>query len=87
MKIITISNNFKRKMRKLDSKLISIINEKTEIFKHDEFDPRLNNHKLAGDYINCRSINVTSDVRIIYRKTSPNFYIFTAIGTHSELYS
>ena len=50
-----------------------------------EFDFSLNNHKLSGKYAEYRSINITGDIRIAYKRVSDGFYLL-AIGTHSELY-
>ena len=50
-----------------------------------EFDESLNNHKLSGKYADYRSINVTGDIRIAYKRVPDGFYL-VAIGTHSELY-
>lgn len=87
MKIIISSTKFKRKVKKLSPKILLLIKEKVAIFRENEFDQILNNHKLSGLYINRRSINITSDIRVIYRKVSENMYLFLTIGTHSELYS
>lgn len=74
-------------MKKLDHKILSILKERVDIFRENEFDPILNNHKLHGEYANCKSINITSDVRLIYEKVAENIYHIIDIGTHSELYS
>jgi len=63
------------------------VGERLELLVGNEFDPLLNNHKLQGEDASYRSINVTGDVRIVYRKTSRDAYLLVAIGTHSELYS
>ena len=87
MKILRPSNKFKKGSKKLDKKTDETLTEKLHIFEENEFDQRLNNHKLHGEYVDCRSINITSDVRIIYKKVAENIYVLMAIGTHSELYS
>ena len=51
----------------------------------DEFDPILNNHALKGKYLGYRSINITGDLRVLYKKEG-NMMIFTVIDTHSNLY-
>lgn len=56
-------------------------------FIADEFSPLLKNHKLHGEYDGFRSINITSDIRLIYRKMANNHYLLQQIGTHSELYT
>ncbi len=87
MKIIKPSAKFKRRSKRLDQKTNIALNERLFIFENNEFDQILNNHKLNGEYTNCRSINITSDIRLIYKKLDENLYLFVNIGTHSELYS
>lgn len=87
MKIIISSTLFKRRLKKLSPKILILLKERVAIFRENEFDQILNNHKLNGVYLHRRSINITGDIRVIYRKISDNMYLFLTIGTHSELYS
>lgn len=59
--------------------------QRLKLFGQDEFNPILNNHSLKGKYSGSRSINVTGDLRAIYRKSS-NEVMFVAIDSHSHLY-
>lgn len=52
----------------------------------DEFDDLLNNHVLNGKYNGYRSINITGNIRLIYRKVDSQNYILYDIGTHPQLY-
>lgn len=61
------------------------VDVRVAILQMKEFDLSLNNHKLSGKYAEYRSINITGDIRIAYKRVSDGFYLF-AIGTHSELY-
>lgn len=56
-----------------------------EVLQANEFYSVLNNHKLSGKYAEYRSINITGDIRVAYKRVPDGFYLF-AIGTHSELY-
>jgi len=49
--------------------------------------PVLENHPLQGRYEGYRSINITGDLRAVFKQVRPDKYWFTKIGTHSELYS
>jgi len=53
----------------------------------DFFSPILNNHKLSGEYLGCKSINITGDIRAVFEEISEDHIEFIAIGTHGELYS
>lgn len=59
--------------------------ERRDLFLRDEFNPILNNHSLKGKYLGYRSINITGDLRVIFRKTSQEV-IFVTIDSHSNLY-
>ncbi len=61
--------------------------ERQTLLATDFFSPILNNHKLSGEYVGCRSINITGDFRAVYEELSNNHFEFIAIGTHSELFS
>lgn len=58
-------------------------------FFTDPSDPALRNHALAGKFTGCRSIDVTGDMRIIFRELSDGAYEIVElidIGSHSQLY-
>ncbi len=59
--------------------------ERRNIFLKDEFHPVLNNHALKGEYHGYRSINVTGDIRAIFKRGF-EYVIFVEIGSHSKLY-
>ncbi len=76
---------FMKLTKKVQEKLFSTL----EIFIENMYDETLNNHELQGKYRHYRSINVTGDIRAIYKKVGDPIdgVIFTDIGSHSELYS
>ncbi len=80
------SSKFKKSYKKLPKKIQDKFAERILIFIKDKYDPILKNHKLHGKYVDYRSINITSDIRAIYKEIS-DYYYFYSIGTHSELYS
>jgi len=61
--------------------------ERVRLFQKDMFEPILNNHLLEGEWLGCRSINITGDLRALYEELGNNHFEFIAIETHSELYS
>lgn len=83
---IEYSPIFKKSFARFSKKEKIKFYERMDIFSNDEFDYLLKNHKLHGEYDGFRSINITGDTRVIYRKISENNYLLQAIGTHSELY-
>lgn len=83
--IITFHKDFKKVLRKFPAKTQEKFYERLSIFEKDVFNPALNNHALRGNYSGYRSINITGDLRALY-KSSCDEVIFVAIDSHSNLY-
>ena len=81
------SPRFKKQFARAPKKVRTQTGERLAAMLEDEFHPLLNNHKLHGMYSGFRSINITGDWRIVYKKTDDEIFYLYAIGTHSELYS
>jgi mRNA-degrading endonuclease YafQ of YafQ-DinJ toxin-antitoxin module len=79
------SSRFRKQFKKFPKKIRLEAYRRLALLSADEFSDILNNHKLSGTYAEYRSINVTGDVRIAYKRVVGGFYLVT-IGTHSELY-
>lgn len=80
------SPQFQKKYTKLSKKLQKQIDARLLLFVNESFHPQLNNHKLHGEYADYRSINVSGDLRIIYRTMKNKDTFLFALGTHHELY-
>lgn len=61
--------------------------ERLLLFGKHPFDPLLNNHALNGKYLGYRSINITGDIRAVFRMLDTDTAYFVVIDTHSNLYS
>jgi len=83
--IIKLHKNFAKGYKKLRLGEKKKFKERRDLFLKDEFNPILNNHTLKGKYQGLRSINVSGDLRVIYRHEGKNV-IFVAIDIHSNLY-
>lgn len=83
--IIRLHKNFEKQYKKLKKSEKDKFKERINIFLTDEFNPILNNHPLKGKYEGYRSINVTGDLRAIYKRAE-NQAIFVAVNSHSNLY-
>jgi addiction module RelE/StbE family toxin len=79
--------NFEKSYQRLGKIEKEKIKDRLKIFIKDPFDRQLNNHPLKGKYEDYRSINISGDLRAIYKYISDNECVFVEIGTHSELYS
>ncbi|MBI4158210.1 MAG: type II toxin-antitoxin system mRNA interferase toxin, RelE/StbE family [Candidatus Yanofskybacteria bacterium] len=77
---------FKKRYKKIDSKIRHQFDERLILFEKDPFHPLLNNHQLSGDRISQWSINITGDWRAIYIFSGDDTVIFIDIDTHGNLY-
>lgn len=82
---ISSNKDFEKDYKKLPKNIQERFKERIQLFQKDQFDPILNNHSLRGQYQGYRSINVTGDLRAIFKRNG-NEVIFVAIGSHSNLY-
>lgn len=83
--IIYLHKSFDKGYRKLTTSQKDKFKERRDIFLLDEYNPTLNNHALQGKYEGYRSINITGDLRVIFKRRE-NDVIFVAIDSHSNLY-
>lgn len=83
--IIVYHQDFKKSYQKLPPQNKEKLENRLRLFSKDEFDPVLNNHALKGKWLGYRSINVTDDIRAIFKRDIENAF-FVAIGSHSNLY-
>ena len=81
------SKKFIKQYTKMSIDIKNKFIERQTLLAADFFSPILNNHKLSGEYVGCKSINITGDIRAVFEEISEDHFEFVAIGTHSELYS
>ena len=84
--IILRHHVFKRQWQKLPRGLQEKTEGRITLLMSDEFNERLNNHKLNPPYESYRSINITGDYRLVYKRIEKNTYYLRAVGTHHQLY-
>lgn len=84
--VIIFDKSFYKGYEKLSKKRQEQFWERLEIFKKDQNNPQLNNHKLHGKYDSFYSVNVSGNIRAIYEQIEKNKVLFIKIGTHSQLY-
>lgn len=65
--IIVFHRTFEKKYARLPKKICEEFKERRNIFMRNRFDPVLNNHALTGEWLGCRSIDVTGDYRAILK--------------------
>lgn len=84
---ICFHKNFERQYKKLRASEKKRAQARLQLFLEDPFAPILENHPLHGKYTDYRSINITGDLRAVYKFLSEDECIFVAVDTHSNLYS
>lgn len=84
---IRFHRNFDKQYQKLKKSEQEKARQRLVLFLENPFNPVLNNHPLKGKYLDYRSINITGDLRAIYKMVSDNEAIFVSIDTHPHLYS
>ncbi len=77
---------FQKKLKKRSQKELSQFKDRLNLFSKDSNNPTLNNHALHGKYAECRSINITGDLRAVYKLQSEDIVLFIDIDNHPNLY-
>jgi len=86
--IIQLHTRFEKEFKRQSLQLKDKIYKRIYLFSQEPFHPILNNHALIGKYVGYRSINVTGDIRILYKQSNGHeSVVLFMIGTHSKLYS
>ena len=84
---LILHKNFVKKYKKLRENEKQQFKQRRDIFLSQPFHSLLNNHPLRGKYKGCRSINITGDLRLIYKQIDADMVYWMDIDTHSNLYS
>lgn len=77
---------FEKRITRLSPTIRNAFADRLELFLVDQRHPLLNNHALSGDRRGFRSINITGDWRLIYKKIDEDTILLTEIDTHHNLY-
>ena len=83
---LTEDRVFRKQFAKLSQSLKSRVRERVHMLVTDSTHPLLHDHKLNPPFDGYRSINITGDYRLVYKKLDAETYYLRAIGTHHELY-
>jgi len=78
--------SFKKDWKKHSQKNKKKYIERLKLLENDIYHPLLNYHKLNGKFVDCLSVNITSDLRIIFR-VKDNIITLIRFATHAELYN
>jgi len=76
-----------QKIKKKDSKLSKLIEEKLILFSQNPYHPSLRLHKLTGSLKNLYSISINYSIRMVFVLLyNQNEAYFIDIGTHDQVY-
>ncbi len=80
------TKNFRKQYQKLPKKVQTQFTDRLRLFIEDQGNPLLKMHSLMGEYRGCSSLNVSGDIRAVFKIQTSQIALFIAIGSHSELY-
>lgn len=83
---ILLHRNFEKQYKKLDKRKQEKFKERMSVFVKNRQDSILNNHSLFGKFKDYRSINIDGDLRAIFKTLDDDTFLFSSIGSHSDLY-
>ena len=88
---IEYHKNFTKQFEKLQRQEQERVLNTLKLFEKEPFAEQLRNHPLKGKLSRFRSISSGGDLRLHYYEKEPNevhsiIVVFTAIGSHSQLY-
>lgn len=84
--IILFHRHFSKTYQKTPVKIRKYFRSRLKLFVENPFHPLLNNHALHGDLVGYRSINITGDIRAVYKVLDEQTVEFALLGSHGELY-
>ncbi len=87
--LIELHPAFKKSFKKRianNSKLKKQFQKRIDMFRQNPQHPLLKNHSLIGEKKGYWSFSVTGDIRVIYKKNSPNKVVLLDVGSHNQVY-
>jgi len=85
MKII-FHKTFQKKSKRRSNEECAQLKNKLVTFTTNPLNSILNNHALHGKYLGYRSINITGNLRAVYKMQDENIAFFVDIDNHANLY-
>ncbi len=80
-----LHKSFEKSYAKHGTNIKNAFRERRNLLLIDPNHPTLNTHPLHGKWKGCWSINITGDIRAVF-KLEGYIVIFLEIDTHSQLY-
>ncbi len=80
-----LHRNFEKSYARMDKSIKSAFKDRRNLLLIDSLHLLLNNHGLHGKWQGYRSINISGDIRAIY-KMEGFICVFIEIGSHAQLF-
>ena len=85
---VVAENSFRKDLKRelkrgLDSNILYSVVDMLQSEK--KLESKYRDHKLQGNYVNCRECHIKPDLLLIYRVVKPNLYLIR-LGSHSDLF-
>ncbi len=84
--VIKTHRNFDKQFAKLSKKQRKKVEASLALFMKNPHAAKLRCHALTGEYSGHYSISAGGDLRLHFRYLSNDAAIFTAVGSHAQLY-
>ena len=84
--VIKTHRNFDKQFAKLSKKQRKKVETSLALFRKNPHAAKLRCHALTGEYSGHYSISAGGDLRLHFRYLSNDAAIFTAVGSHAQLY-
>ena len=85
--VIKTHRNFDKQFAKLSKKQRKKVETSLALFMKNPHAAKLRCHALTGEYSGHYSISAGGDLRLHFRYLSSDAAIFTAVGSHAQLYT
>ena len=85
--VIKTHRNFDKQFAKLSKKQRKKVETSLALFMKNPHAAKLRCHALTGEYSGHYSISAGGDLRLHFRYLSSDTVIFTAVGSHAQLYN
>ena len=83
---VSFAKKFAKQLQKLPDKSQQQFRNRLELFLSDQNHVLLQRHALKGKYAGYYSIDISGDLRALFRYQSRDSVVFSLIGTHSQIY-
>jgi len=83
---IFFTDAFKKRFKKLNSKIQKQFEARIGLFIKDTANPLLRNHPLKGNLVGLRAFSISGDYRVIYKILGKESIKLIDIGTHNQIY-